>query len=207
MTREEKLKEADAIFKRMLLDYEISPSPPGGPTADVYRIANYQDGVVGVTGCEALLPHFDSGLRWGDASNPRPDVACFNGGVAGGVTWDGTFYRDTARYPAGGNLFWSAYLKPGSVAGMKGGYWLNFGSGWCHLQNDNPSQMLNGACPRLLFDATSKRWKLIIEATKFVTLEIVEVWTGIKIGGNDPTGVYTRISGLDTVMSLKIEEG
>ncbi len=37
-----------------------------------------------------------------------------NSGVAGGVTGDGTFYRDLTRYAASGELFWSAYLKPGT---------------------------------------------------------------------------------------------
>jgi len=55
------------------------------------------------------------------------------------------FWRDTARYPAGGPLFWSAYLKPGIAPGSGNGYWLNFGAGWSHLHNDDPAQMLTGA--------------------------------------------------------------
>ena len=41
------------------------------------------------------------------------------------------------RYPTGGQFFWSVYLKPGSSPGSGNGYWLNFGSGWCHLAHDN----------------------------------------------------------------------
>ena len=163
------------MLKRMLLAQELAPPSPSGPTADVYRIANYSDGIVGANGCDVLLPHWDSGLRWGDANNPQPDIACFDGGVAGGVRWDGTFYRDLNRYANSGPLFWSAYLKPGSAAGMKNGFWLNFGSGWSHLQNDDPAQMLAGASQRVFFDAATGNWKLVIEATKFVTLEVVEV--------------------------------
>ena len=61
--------------------------------------------------------------------------------------------------------------------GSGGGYWLNFGSGWCHLQNDEPAQMLSGATPRLFYDAAASQWKLVVEATLFVTNETVLVWT------------------------------
>jgi hypothetical protein len=176
-----------------------------------------------------LRPKFDSGLKF---DMPGPGRPRWGPGVGGGVPWDGTFYRDTARYPAGGELFWSAYLKPGSGPGEKQGYWLNFGSGWCHLHNDDPAQMLSGAAPRLLYDAQVDRdlrarsvaepanepaearpevalhpgqWHLIIEATKFVTFEVVLVWSGVKPGGNDPSGVYERVDGLDTVGTLAIE--
>ena len=37
--------------------------------------------------------------------------------------------------------------------GAGGGCWLNFGSGWCHLHNDDPAQMLSGAALRLYYDA------------------------------------------------------
>jgi len=179
------------------------------PTADAYRIANYSDGLVGAAkpGCDLLLPHFDSGLRWPDGNNPQPGDWCWDGGVAGGVTWDGTFYRDLARYAAGGQLFWCAYLKPGSAPGIKNGYWLNFGSGWSHLQNDDPAQLLAGASQRTFYDTAAGQWKLVIEATMFVTLAVVEVWTGVKHGGTDPVGTYTRISGCDPLASLTIEAG
>jgi len=35
----------------------------------------------------------------------------------------------------------------------------------------------------------------------------VEVWTGVKPGGDDPTGLFTRVSGCDPLASLMIEEG
>ncbi len=41
----------------------------------------------------------------------------------------------------------------------------------------------------------------------FVTLAVVEVWTGVKEGGDDPAGIYTRISGLDPLAQLTIEVG
>ena len=190
----------DAAFLREVL----TPSTPPAATADSYRIAGYVDGLVGVTGCDALLPHYDSGLKWGGAV-AQPGDACWDGGVAGGVTWDGTFYRDVSRFALGGPLFWCAYLKPGSGPGMKNGYWLNFGSGWAHLQNDDPAQLLAGAAPRLFFDSGAGQWKLVIEATMFVTNAVVEVWTGAKAGGNDPVGIYTRISGCDPLAALTIE--
>jgi hypothetical protein len=177
--------------------------------ADVYCIANYSDGLVGAAkpGCDLLLPHFDSGLRFADSNNPLPDDPLWGGGVRAGVTWDGKFYRDLARYASSGPLFWSAYLKPGSAAGLKGGYWLNFGSGWSHLQNDDPTQMLAGASQRVYYDSAAKRWTLVIEAAMFVTSAIVEVWRGVKSGGTDPVGTYTRISGCDPLAEVTIVEG
>jgi hypothetical protein len=204
------------------------PSVPTGPTVGSYRIAGYQDGLVGGASpeCDLLRPHYDSGLKWPDPDNPRPEDPLWGAGVRGGITWDGTFYRDLTRYPAGGQFFWSAYLKPGTGPGIKNGYWLNFGSGWCHLANDDPSQVLSGAAPRLFYDVgcvpsrganggtnaasgdaaySSGRWKLVIEANMFVTYAVVNVWTGIKAGGNDPAGVYTRLSGCDSTPSLFVE--
>ena len=148
--------------------------------------------------------------------------------MLGGVTWDGTFWRDLTRYAASGPLFWSAYLKPGTAPGEKNGYWLNFGSGWSHLANDDPAQMLTGAAPRLFWEGTTEdegpttdggspspvpglpspnsgQWKLVIEATLFVTNETVLVWSGVKTGGNDPTGVYSRTGGCDPTESLTLE--
>jgi hypothetical protein len=149
-----------------------------------------------------LKPKFDSGLKF---DMPGPGRPRWGPGVGGGVLWDGSFHRDLARYPAGGLLFWSAYLKPGSAPGEKNGYWLNFGSGWCHLHNDDPAQMLNGAAPRIYYNGAATQWKLVVEATKFVTLETVLVWSGVKVGGNDPCGVYTRADGLDTTAAFTIE--
>ncbi|MCX6900210.1 MAG: hypothetical protein NT105_16120 [Verrucomicrobia bacterium] len=125
--------------------------------------------------------------------------------MAGGVTWDGTFYRDLTRYNASGPLFWSAYLKAGTAPGKKNGYWLNFGSGWSHLANDDPAQMLSGAAPRLFYDSAATQWKLIVEATMFVTNEVVQVWAGVKSGGSDPVGVYTRVAGCDPLASLAVD--
>jgi hypothetical protein len=208
MKRETKLKQADQTLHRIVLAGKFAP-PPSGPTGVVYRIANYSDGLVGAAspGCDLLLPHFDSGLRWADASNPLPDDPLWDGGVGGGVTWDGTFYRDLSRYAGSGSLFWCAYLKPGSAPGSKNGFWLNFGSGWSHLGNDDPAQISAGASQRIYFDTLAGAWKLVIEATQFVSLAVVNVWTGVKHGGNDPTGQFTRISGCDPVASLTVEAG
>ena len=90
---------------------------------------------------------------------------------------------------------------------MKNGFWLNFGSGWSHLANDDPAQMLAGASQRIYYDTAAGQWKLVIEATMFVTLAVVEVWTGVKPGGNDPVGQFTRISGCEPLASLAIEAG
>ncbi len=124
-------------------------------------------------------------------------------------------------------LFWASYLKPGTAAGMENGYWINFGSGWSHLHNDNPAEILIGASQKLFWEpavagggdagsspagqpgstppATTGQWKLVIQATKFVTHEVIEVWAGTKAGGTDPTGTYTRTSGLDPVATLTVE--
>ena len=108
-----------------------------------------------------------------------------------------------ARYAGSGQFFWSAYLKPGTGPGMKQGYWLNFGSGWSHLANDDLSQILTGASQRIYWEAGN--WHLVIEATMFVTYAVVLVWAGIKPGGNDPTGTYTRTDGLDLLPTLSVE--
>ena len=189
----------------MILEAELAAAP-AGPTADAYRIAGYTDGLVGAAkpDCNVLLPHFDSGLKWADANNPLPDDPLWDGGVRAGVTWDGTFYRDLARYAAGGPLFWSAYLKPGSAPGIKNGYWFNFGSGWSHLANDDPAQILAGASQRIYFDTGANEWKLVIEATMFVTGAVVNVWTGSKSGGSNPVGAYTRMSGCDPAATLTV---
>jgi hypothetical protein len=144
-------------------------------------------------------------LKWPDSNNPKPDDPLWGAGVRGGIRWDGTFYRDLARYPAGGERFWSAYFKPGTGPGIKNGYWLNFGSGWAHLAEDDPTKILAGAGQKLFFDAATQQWKLVIEATMFVTYAVVDVWTGIKAGGNDPCGTYTRVSGCDPLATLTIE--
>jgi hypothetical protein len=192
----------DAAFLREVL----TPAPPPGPTADVYRIAGYVDGLVGAAKpeCNVLLPHLDSGLKWPDKNNPLPEDPLWGGGVRAGVTWDGTFYRDLARYASSGPRFWSAYLKPGSAPGIKKGFWLNFGSGWAHLANDDPAQLAAGASPRLYFVGAANEWRLVIEATLFVTGAVVNVWTGSKSGGADPVGTYTRISGCDPVATLAV---
>ena len=45
---------------------------------------------------------------------------------------------------------------------------------------------------------------MVIEATMFVTYAVVNVWTGIKQAGNDPTGIYTRITGCDPAATFSI---
>ena len=39
----------------------------------------------------------------------------------------------------------------------------------------------------------------------FVTYAVVNVWTGIKAAGNDPTGPYTRITGCDPTAMFTVE--
>ncbi len=199
-----KREQAEEIAAALRNEY--APATPPGSTADSYRIAGYVDGLVGAAKpeCNVLLPHWDSGLKWPDSKNPKPDDFLWDGGVRAGVTWDGTFYRDLMRYSNSGPLFWSAYLKPGSAPGIKQGYWLNFGSGWAHLCNDDLAQINVGASPRLYFDSGANQWKLVIEATQFVTGAVVEVWSGVKAGGTDPVGIYTRVSGCDPVATLAI---
>ena len=192
----------------------------------MYRIVGYTDGGLGAArpGCDILLPHFDSGLKWADENHPQLTDPLWDGGVAGGIRWDGTFCRDLTRYAGSGQFFWCAYFKPGSGPGKKNGFWINFGSGWSHLANDAPAQVLTGASQRLFWDAgvvapvpgasagaagtaaatPPGHWTLVIEATMFVTDAVVNVWTGTKAGGNDPVGVFTRSTGCDPTPTLTI---
>jgi hypothetical protein len=39
----------------------------------------------------------------------------------------------------------------------------------------------------------------------FVTNEVVLVWSGVKVGGNDPCGVYARTGGCDPTETLTVE--
>ena len=41
----------------------------------------------------------------------------------------------------------------------------------------------------------------------FVTYAVVNVWTGIKQGGNNPTGKYARITGCDSLPVSVVEDG
>jgi len=193
-----------SIFEGMRL---APPFTPVSPTAAAYRIVGYTDGLVGAKRpeCDLLLPHYDSGLKWADSNNPQPDDPLWGGGVRAGGRWDGTFYRDMSRYAARGPLFWCAYLKPGSGPGIQNGFWFNFGGGWCHLANDDISQLLTGAAPRLYFDSGTSQWTLVIDATLFVTGAVVTVWTGVKPVGNDPAGPYARQTGCDPLPLLSIE--
>ncbi len=190
-----------------MLERRMPTQTPTGPTAEGYRIAGYADGLIGAAepDCNVLLPHFDSGLTWPDENNPQPEDWLWDGGVAGGIEWDGTFWRDVQRYSASGVFFWAAYFKPGTAPGMKNGYWLNFGSGWSHLAEDNPALILSGASQRLFFDTTTQTWRLVIEATQFVTHAVIEVWAGSKQSGPTPAGLYTRLSGCDPAATLTIE--
>ena len=49
------------------------------------------------------------------------------------------------------------------------------------------------------------QWKLIVETTMFVINEAVLVWSGVKSGGNDPAGCYTRVAGCDPTATLTVE--
>jgi len=82
---------------------------------------------------------------------------------------------------------------------------LAFGAGWCHLAGDDFTQILTGAAPRLYWDNVVGCWKLVIEATMFVTYAVVNVWTGFKQAGNDPVGQYIRQAGCDPTATLTIE--
>ncbi|MEI8063662.1 MAG: hypothetical protein WCH84_06325 [Verrucomicrobiota bacterium] len=46
--------------------------------------------------------------------------------------------------------------------------------------------------------------RIFYEATMFVTYAVVNVWTGIKQTGNDPTGT-TRVTGCDSLATLTVE--
>ena len=144
-------------------------------------------------------------MKWPDQTNPRPEDFRWGAGVRAGRKWDGTFYRDLTRYPAGGALFWSAYFQPGSGPGNQHGFWFNYGAGWSHLANDDCTQILTGASQRIFWDKATGHWQLVIEANLFVTGAVVNVWTGTKPTGTDPTGTYLRQSGCDPLAQLSIE--
>jgi len=83
---------------------------------------------------------------------------------------------------------------------------------FAELHQNQPAQMHTGAAPGLFHvgpvpppgaggsggggggsarsgdPAHNGQWKNVIEATKFVTLQTVLVWSGAKPGGNDPAG-------------------
>ena len=48
---------------------------------------------------------------------------------------------------------------------------------------------------------------MLVEATMFGTNATVLGWSGVKSGGNDPTGVYAHMDGLDTTAALTVEAG
>ena len=87
----------------------------------------------------------------------------------------------------------------------KNSYWINFGRSFAHLHNDDPAQILTGAAQRLYYDTSAGQWVLVIQATQYVTAAVIEVWRGVKQGGNDPTGVYTRVSGCDPTATFTVE--
>ena len=86
-----------------------------------------------------------------------------------------------------------------------------------HLTNDNlaivlecpsPGRFAPGLSPGGEAASTASGegdWKLVIEATMFMTGALANVWTGIKQAGNDPTGVYARITGCDPTATLTVE--
>jgi len=39
----------------------------------------------------------------------------------------------------------------------------------------------------------------------FVTYATVVVWSGVKSGGNDPVGTYTRVAGCDPTATFTVE--
>ncbi len=49
------------------------------------------------------------------------------------------------------------------------------------------------------------QWTLVVEATMFFTDAVVEVCSGVKSGGNDPAGLYTRLAGCDPFAALTVE--
>ena len=73
------------------------------------------------------------------------------------------------------------------------------------LANDDFAQILTGASQRILYDSVAGHWKLVIEATMFVTYAVVDVWSGFKQGGNDPVGQYTSQTGCDPAAKLTVE--
>jgi hypothetical protein len=44
-----------------------------------------------------------------------------------------------------------------------------------------------------------------VRQKQFVTGAVVNVWTGVKVGGTDPVGTYTRVSGCDPAGTFRVE--
>ncbi len=55
------------------------------------------------------------------------------------------------------------------------------------------------------YNSVAGDWRLVIEATMFVTGAVVNVWTGMKPFSNDPAGPYTRLAGCDPTTTLIVE--
>jgi len=57
----------------------------------------------------------------------------------------------------------------------------------------------------LYYDLATGNWKLVIEATQYVTHAVIRVWVGLKPPGNDPVGQYLRTAGCDPLAMVSIE--
>ena len=207
--KKQRLRPVDAYRLRDDLDADTAPIPTG-PTAAVYRIAGYQQNLIGDSAkpaCLVIAAKWGSGLKWPDPNNPQPTDLLWGGGVTAGLWWDGTVYRDLARYPAGGPLHWCSYFKPGTGPGPQNGYWINFGCAYSHLAHDDPAQLLTGAAQRLYYDSATAQWMLVIQATDYITNAVRDVWTGSKAGGPDPVGPYTRVTGCDPLATVTVAAG
>ena len=67
--KREKIDEIDAALRN-----EYSPITPPGPTAEVYRIAGYQQNLIGnskTPGCLVIAAKWGSGIKFPDKNNPR----------------------------------------------------------------------------------------------------------------------------------------
>ena len=74
----------------------------------------------------------------------------------------------------------------------------------CFMQAPAPSPGVGGSAGSG-DPAYNVQWKLVVQATMFVTYATVVVWSGVKSGGNDPVGTYTRVAGCDPTGTFTVE--
>ena len=147
------------------------PVLPTGPTADAYRIAGYVDGLIGAArpDCDLLRPHYDSGLKWPDKNNPQPDDPLWDAGVAGGVRGTAPSIATSPGTPPAANCSGAPTSSPAPAPATRTATGSTSVPAGAHLANDDPPQILTGAATRLYYDTVAGHWKLVIEATMFVT--------------------------------------
>jgi len=132
-------------------------------------------------------PFFPASCPYGSWPDGAPDVqlkdyndgdiaACDGCSDYSDVVWDGTFERHT------GACYWKI---PAAFNTMDG------------------KRLHSVSAPSYLY-LTATGWRLTIFC--YVPTIPVKIWSGYKVRGNTPVGVYKRDSGCDTTATLEIEQ-